>query len=117
MVEKIVIFIEEKDPNEFGDNEFVSAISEIEYDYDDEEEEGESGRSVEEGPMGQFPGTVNPETPLGNFLNRVNTLKARIKTEINLLGRHFRLGLAFAFYSFKYIFILNDVLMFLFNLY
>ena len=75
MVVKISLFIDERDPNdatEFGDNEFVSAISEIEYDYDDEEEEGESGRSVEEGPMGQFPGTVNPETPLGIFLNRVN---------------------------------------------
>ena len=94
----VIIFIEERDPNdatEFDDNEFVSAISEIEYDYDEDEEEDESGRSVPDGPLGQFLSRVDPDTPLGQFLTRVNTFKARIKTEINLLGRNLRLGLAF----------------------
>ena len=92
---KAIIFIEERDPNdatEFDDNEFVSAISEIEYDYDEDEEEDdeESGRSVPEGPLGQFLATIDPDTLLGQFLKR-----AWIKTEINLLGRNLRLGLAF----------------------
>ena len=98
LVVKVILFIEERDPNdatEFDDNEFVSAISEIEYDYDEDEEEDESGRSVPDGPLGQFLSRVDPDTPLGQFLNRVNTFKARIKTEINLLGRNLRLGLAF----------------------
>ena len=99
-VVKVILFIEERDPNdatEFDDNEFVSAISEIEYEYDEDEEEDdeESGRSVPEGPLGQFLTTIDPDTPLGQLLNRVNTFKARIKTEINLLGRNLRLGLAF----------------------
>ena len=100
MFVQISLFIDERDPNdatEFDDNEFVSAISEIEYDYDEDEDEedDESGRSVPEGPLGQFLSRVNPDTPLGQLLNRVNTFKARIKTEINLLGRNLRLGLAF----------------------
>jgi hypothetical protein len=98
LVVKVFQFIEERDPNdatEFDDNEFVSAISEIEYDYDEDEEEDESGRSVPDGSLGQFLSRVDPDTPLGQFLNSVNTFKARIKTDINLLGRNLRLGLAF----------------------
>ena len=98
LVVKVILFIEERDPNdatEFDENEFVSAISEIEYDYDEDEEDDESGRSVPEGLLGQFLSRVDPDTPLGQLLNRVNTFKARIKTEINLLGRNLRLGLAF----------------------
>ena len=94
-VVKVILFIEERDPNdatEFDDNEFASAISEIEYDYDEDEEEDdeESGRSVPEGPLGQFLATIDPDTLLGQFLKR-----AWIKTEINLLGRNLRPGLAF----------------------
>ena len=99
-VVKVILFIEERDPNdatEFDDNEFVSAISEIEYDYDDDEEENEEedGSSVPKGPLGQFLTRIDPDTPLGQLLNRINTAKARVKTEINLLGRNLRLGLAF----------------------
>ena len=70
MVVQIILFIEERDPNdatEFDDNEFASSISEIEYDYAEDEEEDASGSSVQEGPMGQFLSTVKQDTCLDNF--------------------------------------------------
>merc|ERR1712020_97486 len=82
------------DADEFDEDEFVSSKSEIEYDYDDYEEEG-SGRSNEEGPLAPILARVNLETPLGQFLSRINDFKIQIKKEINLLGRNIRLGLAF----------------------
>ena len=74
----------------------MSDISEIEYDYDDDEEDDEeSGRSVPDGPLGQFLTQINPDTPLGQILKRINDFKVQVKTQINILGRNIRLGLAF----------------------
>ena len=68
---------------EFDENGLeVSGIADVEYDYDDEDYEDNSGRSV-------------PLTPLGQFLNRINTFKANIKSELDLLSRNIRLAFAF----------------------
>ena len=73
----------------------MSSKAEIEYDYGEDEEDDEgSGKSIE-GPLAPLLARLNPETPLGQFLSRINDFKAHIKTEISLLGRNIRLGLAF----------------------
>ena len=73
----------------------MSSKAEIEYDYEEYEDEEGSGRSNEEGPLAPILARVNLDTPLGQFLSRINDFKIRIKKEINILGRNIRLGLAF----------------------
>ena len=65
----------------------TKSIADVEYDYDEEDyEDTTSGRSVPSGPFGQL------------FV-RVMDFKARIKSELNLIGRNIRLALAFLFVS------------------
>ena len=90
---KAIIFIEERDPNdatEFDDNEFVSAIFKLNMIM---MKKRRRMKVKEVSKRAHWDSRSN--TPLGQFLNGVNTFKAWIKTEINLLGRNLRLGLAF----------------------
>ena len=84
---------------EFDEAEFISSIADIEYDYDEYdqetiEEEG-SGRSLPETPLSPLIRNIDTTTPLGSFLLQVNNFKARLLRDLNRLNRNLRIGLAF----------------------